>query len=152
MNRIEAIKMAMAMAVDEDAEPVQNTMYTTMKFKPYQFEEWPQAIPVLNGVVQPTPYKDSGKAHEVVIVNSQEELDALQGPGVKTVAINPDVVSSPKRVETEDDIRSELYRQAEQSGAQIDKSWSVARIEDAITSHVKKAQKPPKGSATGDVV
>lgn len=152
MNRAQALAFLAAEGGNQDAEPVQNTMYTMMKFKPYQFEEWPQAIPVLNGVVQPTPYKDNGKAHEVVIVHSQEELDALQGPGVKLVEINPDVVHSAKRVETDDDVRKELYRQAEQSGAQIDKSWPTGRIEDAIKTHVESKRTKAKATGGGEVV
>lgn len=113
---------------------IRNTMYDMMEFPPYEFREFPQAIPVVGGKIQPTPYNAKGKLHPVVIVNSQAELDALQGPEVELVPINPTQVSaeSVQRVETEDDVRAALYRQAEQLGVKIDKKWSVARIEDTI--------------------
>ena len=132
----------MARVETSDLNVKQKTMYDTMEFTPYEFSEWPQAIPVQDGKVMPTPYitegRLKGKLHDVVIVNSQAELDALQGPQVKVVPVNPDAASGPLRVETEDDLRAELYVQAEQVGAQIDKSWSVERIEAAIKKQAQK--------------
>lgn len=117
---------------------IANTMYDQMVFPDYEFHEWPQAVPVNEaGELQPTPYQPplkSGKieAWPVVIVHSQAELDALRGPEVTLVPVNPDAPASALRVESEDDIRKALYLQAEQAGVKIDKKWSVARIEDAL--------------------
>ncbi len=122
-----------------DLDVRQSTRYDNMKFKPYEFAEFPQAIPVVGSEVQKSPYNAKGKLHEVVIVNSQEELDALQGPQVRLVPVNPDAAVSASRVETEDDVRAVLYVQAEQLGVQIDKRWSVERIESAVKTAAAKA-------------
>lgn len=116
---------------------IPNTVYDHMEFPAYEFEEWPQAVPVNDaGELQPTPYQPplkSGKveAWPVVIVHSQAELDALRGPEVTLVPVS-EAGGNALRVEGEDDIRKALYIQAEQAGVKIDKKWSVARIEDAL--------------------
>lgn len=109
-----------------------NTMYDNMEFEPVEFREFPMAIPVVNGVVQPTPYDAKGKSHPVVIVHNQFELDELKGGEAKLVPVNPEALLSPKRVETEEDVRAQLYVEADQAGAQIDRRWSVAKIQRAI--------------------
>lgn len=109
-----------------------NTMYDNMEFPAYEHREFPMAIPVVDGKVQPTPYDDRNKAHPVVIVHSQEELDVLKGGGADLVPVNPDAATSALRIETEDDVRAQLYVEAEQAGAKIDKRWSVEKIQRAI--------------------
>lgn len=111
---------------------IPNTMYDRMAFPEYEFREWPQAIPVVDGVVQKSPYDARRKAHPVVMVHSQEELDALLSGSARVVPVNPDAVVSAGRVESEDDIRADLYVRADQVGAKIDKRWSIERIERAI--------------------
>lgn len=120
-----------------------NTMYDNMEFAPYEYREFPKAVPVLDGVVQDTPYDAKHKAHPVVIVHSQAELDALKGPEVTLVALDEadPSPSAPTRVQTEDDIRKVLYVQAEQASVKIDKKWSVERIEDTL-----------RAAKSGDVV
>lgn len=108
-----------------------NTIYDKMEFPDYEHREFPQAIPFVDGQVMPTPYDARNKAHPVVIVYSQEELDALQGPKVTLVPVS-EGSETALRVENEDDIRRVLYVQAEQAGVQIDKRWSVERIEKAL--------------------
>ncbi len=122
-----------------DRKQLNHTMYDHMVFPEYEYAEFPMAVPVVDGVVQDTPYDENHKHHEVVIVGSQAELDALKGPGVVLVPINPDAVTSAQRVESEDDIREALYEQAKQLGVNIDKRWSVPRIEDTL-----KAASAPK--------
>jgi hypothetical protein len=112
-----------------------NTAFDQMEFPEYEFHEFPAAVPVVNGKVMPTPYDENNKAHPVVIVNSQDELDALRGPEVVLVPVSGD--SNTLRVENEDDIRAVLYVQAEQAGVQIDKRWSVARIEATLQEAAK---------------
>lgn len=109
-----------------------STMYDNMEFEPVEYREFPMAIPVVGGVVQPTPYDARGKSHPVVIVHSQAELDELKGGDAKLVAVNPDALDSPKRLVTEDDERAQLYIDAEQAGATIDRRWSTAKIQRAI--------------------
>lgn len=112
---------------------IPNTIYDRMAFAEYEFREFPYAVPVVDGVVQATAYDAKHKAHPVVVVNSQEELDALKGGEAVLVPVAPNAVESASRIETEDDVRDRLYVQAEQAGARIDKRWSVERIEKAIS-------------------
>jgi hypothetical protein len=118
----------------------QNTIYDKMEFPGYEFREFPAAVPVVGGKVMPTPYDERGKSHPVVIVESQAELDALQGPEVTLVPVT-EGSGHAMRVENEDDIRKVLYVQAEQAGVTIDKRWSVARIEDALQNAAKAKDK-----------
>lgn len=123
-----------------DLEIPQKTFYDNFRFKAYEFAEFPMAVPVNDaGVLQPTPYDKKNKLHPVVIVQSQEELDALKGPEISLVEVSPGVQGGPMRLETEDDVRAALYVQAEQVGAKIDKRWSVEKIEGAIRDVVSKA-------------
>lgn len=111
---------------------IQNTMYDHMEFPPYEFNEFPMAVPVVDGVVQKTPYDAKRKAHPVVIVNSEEELEALMQDQADLVPVNPDAVVTAQRVKTEDDERDELYLRAEQLGVKVDKRWSIERIQKAL--------------------
>jgi hypothetical protein len=117
---------------DAQRKQIANTMFDQMEFPPYEFREFPQAIPVVDGKVMPTPYDERNKAHPVVVVESQAELDALQGPQVKLVPVSDAAPEGAQRVESEDDIRAVLYTQAEQARVQIDKRWSVQRIESTL--------------------
>lgn len=131
----------------------QKTQYDTLDFGDYAFAEFPMAVPVIGDEIQPTPYDGRGKLHEVVIVNSQAELDALKGPGVALVEVDPTIPNSPKRVATDEDLREALFTQAEQSGAQIDKSWPTGRIEKAIQDHEASKAKPKAAAKPGaDVI
>lgn len=111
---------------------IPNTMYDQMTFEPVEYREFPMAVPVVDGVVQKTPYDAKHKAHPVVIVNSQAELDALKGGDVETIPVNPDALSSPMRMKTEEDEREALYVRADQLGVTYDKRWKTERIQRAI--------------------
>lgn len=113
-----------------------NTMYDNMVFPEYEFREFPQAIPVVGGKIMPTPYDERHKPYPVVIVDSQEELDALSGPEVTLVPISEDVRNSAMRVESDTDIKAALILQGEQIGAKIDKRWTAERMEEAIKDHM----------------
>lgn len=110
-----------------------NTAFDNMEFPPYQYREFPQAVPVVGGVVQPTPYDRRGKAHPVVIVNSQDELDALMGDGADLTPVNPQDPKGAQRVVTEEDEREALFIRADQLGVKVDKRWSTERIQRAIS-------------------
>lgn len=109
-----------------------HTAFDQMEFPQVEYREFPMAVPVVDGVVQPTPYDAKHKAHPVVIVNSQAELDALKGGDVETVPVNPDALSSPMRMKTEEDEREALYVRADQLGVTYDKRWKTERIQRAI--------------------
>lgn len=106
----------------------QNTIYDNMEFPDYEFREFPMTVPVVDGKVQKTPYDANHKAHPVVVVNDQSELDDLMGPG----AVMVEVAAGSARLQNEDDIRAALYIQADQAGVTIDKRWTVARIEETL--------------------
>lgn len=110
-----------------------NTMYDNMEFPAYEFREFPMAVPVLNGVVQDSPYDARGKSHPVVIVQNEDELQALTGPqAASLLPVSEERVTRTLRVQGEVDIRKALYAQAEQAGVKIDKKWTVSRIEDTL--------------------
>ncbi len=119
---------------------IPNTMYDKMDFPPHEHREFPMAIPFVDGKIMPTPYNARNKAHPVVVVNNQEELDELQGPQVRTVALDP--AGAASRLENEDDIRALLYTQADQKGVKIDKRWSVEKIEGEISKASAPAPAP----------
>ena len=110
----------------------QHTAFDKIEFPPYQFREYPKAIPVdETGAPVDDQYVAAGKRRvqrDVVIVRSKREEDALRGPGVTTVEVGP----GQFRVENEDDARQVLFEQAEVRGINIDRSWSVERIEQAL--------------------
>lgn len=141
------------MSEPRDLKVPNHTVYDSMQFPDYEFREFPMGIPVHNGKIMDSPYDGNHKAYPVVIVESQAELEALRGPEVTLVPVKAG--DTTMRVESEDDVRAALYIQAEQTGATIDKTWSVPRIEDTIKRHVAglQAQKAvSKGKATADVV
>ena len=126
---------------------IRNTMYDKMSFPEYEHREFPMAVPVVNGVVQLNdkgefqPYNERRKAHPVVIVKSQAELEALRGGEVELVPVNPDAADTASRLESEEDVREELYVRADQAGVKFDKRWSIERIERAIAD--AKAESKP---------
>jgi len=126
------------MAEKPAPKQIASTVFDKMTFPDYEYREFPKAIPVVDGVIQPTPYNSRNKAHPVVIVKDQAEWDALKAGSVNLVPVNPDVVQSAERLESEDDVRERLYVEADQAGAKIDKRWSIERIEKAIA----EAKKP----------
>lgn len=133
-----------------EAAPIRQlptNVFDRMTFPDYEFREFPMAIPLVNGIpstdpaVLKDPYDRSVKpvkAYPVVIVNSQAELDALSAGEVEMVPVAPLAVESANRVETEEDVRDELYVRADQAGIKYDKRWSIERIEKAIA----ESQKP----------
>lgn len=127
--------------VDEDGPRIRqkpNTMYDNMTFKKVRYREYPKAIPVVGGKIMDSPYDARGKSHPVVIVASEAEEDALRGPGVTLVTTDVRVLDAPQRVETEDDIRRTLMRQADHLGAKVDGRWSIEKIEAAVQAAARK--------------
>jgi len=109
-----------------------HTVFDQIEFPPYEFREFPMAVPIYaeTGEVAPTPYNERGKSHPVVLVQNQAELDALMGPGVTLVPVG----DGSSRLQTEADIRAELYEQAETRGVFIDKNWPVERIQAVLNA------------------
>lgn len=109
---------------------VNRTQYDEMEFGDYEFREFPMAVPVVDGVIQPTPYDGNKKAHPVVIVNSQAEYDALKGGDVEVVP--QDYEGTVSRVKTEDDEIEALMTEASQAGVKLDRRWSPERMRKTI--------------------
>lgn len=132
------------MSQPRDRKQTNHTFYDSMVFPDYTFAEFPAAVPYVNGKVpldakgKPNPYDDNHKAHPVVIVNNQAELDELLSGDAETVPVNPNAVESAERVRTEEDEREALFTRAEQLGVKVDKRWSTERIQKAIDD----AEKP----------
>lgn len=108
--------------------PKMQTMYDNMEFKKREFMEYPKAIPFVDGKVQDSAYDKRGKPYPIVVVNSHAEEEALRGENTDIVPVSTGV----SRVEGEDDVRKALYIRADQSGALIDKRWSIERITKTI--------------------
>lgn len=109
------------------------TLYDDMAFPDYEYREFPMAVPYVNGRVMESPYDENNKAHPVVMVNSQDELDELSGGKAEVVPQNYEKTVS--KVKTDDDEKDELLVKADQLGVKVDKRWSVDRIEKAIKDH-----------------
>lgn len=126
-----------------ERKQVNHTFYDDMVFPEYDFREFPMAVPVVDGEVQLdekgkfAPYDARRKAHPVVLVNNQAELDELLAGTAETVPVNPNAVESAERVRTEEDERDELIVRADQLGVKVDKRWSTDRIERAIADAEK---------------
>ena len=134
----------------------QPTVYDQFDFPEYEYSEFPRAIPVNEaGEVQPTPYKPNGKTWGVVHVQDQAEFDALMG-GAKLIEVNPTAIeSSPKRVETEQDIKDRLLALAKRSAGRARgwRRWSPERMQKALDDHrsrgeVRKSSRPISSGAS----
>lgn len=98
---------------------------------------------------QKKPYGADGKPLKGIVVRSEEELAAVRGlePAPKPAVVptaNPTLepTSSPgvQRVQTPEDERAALILEADTAGVQIDRRWSLARIQDALDAHRAEQQ------------
>jgi len=112
---------------------IRSTVYDNMEFPQVEYREYPKAIPVVNGVVQDSPYDAKRKPHPVVMVYNEFEEDELRGGGAELVDVNPaQVKDGVQRVETEEDVRAKLYVRLQQLGVQFDKRYSVQRLQKLL--------------------
>lgn len=104
--------------------------YAETEWEAWEFREYP--LMVYPGAKdQSRPYDERGKPLPGVIVHSAEEAKRALGGEVSTVSTSSKGVS---RIETDDDSRERVIAEARELGIKFDKSWSVARIQDAIDS------------------
>lgn len=121
--------------------------YETTEWPDWSFEEWPMMVYPGSADGGKTPDRHPTKAgaflQTPVIVHSEEERRAvleIEEP-VEKEAARPvsttlvDAGAGVKRLQTEDDQRLALITEAETLGVQIDKRWSVARMQDAIDTY-----------------
>lgn len=128
--------------------------YANADWPEWEFREFPMMV-YPGAADQKKPYDADGKVLPGVLVNSEEErrevLNIEDEPAEVEVA--PKAAPKPKapaklvatatpgvkRVATEADELTELQGEAEDLGVTYDRSWSLARLQDAIDTH--KAQK-----------
>lgn len=126
--------------------------YENTEWPDYEFMEYPMMVyPGSNdGGKTPDPHPTRpGKFLQegVIVKDEQERRDVLQiadpveqeAPRARKTQLVPTATKGVSRVKTEDDERAELLQEAETLGVQIDKSWSLARLQDAIDTHKQEA-------------
>lgn len=126
--------------------------YENTEWPDYEFREYPKLV-YPGAPDQSKPYGANGKPLKGIQVNNPEEerealgLDAPEGgeeadPKERRVSTSTragkTMQTSAKgvdRLRNEADEKEEMIAEAEALGVQIDKSWSPARIADAIETH-----------------
>ena len=127
--------------------------YENAEFPDYEYREFPMMVyPGAEDASRPykTKGKQAGKPLDGIIVNNEEERrvalglgseeaedtgatrKALPTRGGKTM---PTSAKGVDRLRTDDDEKEDLLQEAENLGLKVDKSWSVARIQDALDTH-----------------
>ena len=127
--------------------------YENAEFPDYEYREFPMMVyPGADDPAKPykTKGKQAGKPLDGIIVNNEEERrvalglaseeqeetgatrKALPTRGGKTM---PTSAKGVDRLRTDDDEKEDLLQEADNLGLKVDKSWSVARIQDAIDTH-----------------
>lgn len=140
--------------------------YENTIWEDYEFREFPMMIYPGSKDGGKTPDRDPTKPGKFlqtpVTVANQAEFEAVMGLATtEAEAPKPAAAAAPakaaklvpasggtQRLETEEDQRAELLEQAKVRGLQVDATWSVARIQDAIDTH----DAAKRGGAGKDVV
>lgn len=127
--------------------------YENTEWADYEFREYPMMV--YPGAVDPLkPYKTSGKEKGkplggILVHNDDErraalglEADEPEETGATRKAIPtrggktmPTSAKGVDRLRTDDDEKDDLLREAENLGVKVDRTWSVARIQDALDTH-----------------
>lgn len=118
--------------------------YAEMEFPDWEFHEFPMAVYPGSADGGKTPDRDhrgQPRQQAVIVQNEEERRTVLEI--AEAVAPEPAFTPAAKlvseggvqRLATEADERADLISQAEVLGVQIDKRWSLARIQDAIDEH-----------------
>lgn len=118
--------------------------YETTDWEDYEFREFPMMV-YPGAKDQSKPYGSNGKPLKGIIVqNAAEAREALgldepeegeKAPAPKKSATVPTGAKNVDRLRNEDDDKADALAEAEVLGLKVDKSWSVARIQDAIDTH-----------------
>lgn len=116
--------------------------YANADFPDYEYVEYPKMI--YPGADDPRkPYDAKGRPLQGIIVqNEAEEREAMgleapeaEAPAARTPRAVETGSPGTKRMLTPADEKAELLEQANTLGVKVDKSWSLARIQDAIDTH-----------------
>lgn len=121
--------------------------YENTEWDDYEFREYPMMIYPGSKDGGKTPDRDPTRPgrflQEAVTVNSEAERLAALGldeaeaeeaapAPVPTKAKLIPTGKGTSRLQTPDDERAELLEQCETKGIQVDKTWSIARLQDAL--------------------
>lgn len=135
--------------------------YENTEWPDYEYREYPKIV-YPGAKDQSKPYGANGKPLRGIQVNSEEEERealGLEDDGAEAETAAPTtarkngaqrggatVSTSARGVErlrTEEDEKNDLIEEAETLGIQFDRSWSPARLQDAIDTHkAEKAEEP----------
>ncbi len=123
--------------------------YAETEWEDWEFREFPMMV-YPTATDQKKPYDANGKPLPGVIVNSDEELRQVMGfdepeaeaeaPKAPAARKKPETVDAGggvSRLKTEADEREEVIAALTTAGVQFDKSWSLARLQDALDTHNK---------------
>lgn len=121
--------------------------YENTEWPDYEFREFPMMLYPGSEDGGKTPDRhptQPGKfLQDPVIVQNEEEARAVLGlaaEGSKKAPEAPTLIDAAgsrgvRRVRTEADDKAAVLEEAEVLGLPVDKSWSIARIQDAIDTH-----------------
>lgn len=104
--------------------------YAETEWEAWEFREYPMMV-YPGAKDQARPYDERGRPLPGVLVQNADEARQAMGLEVSTVATSSKGVA---RIETDDDSRERVIAEAKALGIKFDKTWSVARIQDAIDS------------------
>ena len=119
--------------------------YENTIWEDYEFREFPMMVYPGSSDGGKTPDRDETKPGKVANIAEFEAVMGLEAkeeapakPAAKPTAKAPQLVpgaGGAQRLKTEEDERAELLEQAGVKGVQVDATWSIARIQDAIDTH-----------------
>jgi hypothetical protein len=121
--------------------------YETTEWPEYEFKEFPMMVYPGSKDGGKTPDRDPKKPRKYlqtpVVVNNEAELRtalALAPEDVDEATASNSGIGrgTARRMKTADDERAVLLEEADSLGLTVDKSWSIARLQDAIDT--KKAE------------
>lgn len=118
--------------------------YENTEWDDYEFREYPLMY-YPGAKDQSKPYGANGKPLRGIVVKNAAELREARGleepdepeapaPTRKPTTV-PTGAKGVERLRTEEDDRKEALEQADVRGLKVDKSWSLARIQDAIDTY-----------------
>lgn len=120
--------------------------YANMEWPEYEYREYPKMV--YPGAKNPAkPYDAKGRPLRGILVKDEAEEAEVMGepapqqerePERETGRLVPTGSANVERLKTPEDEKAELIERAGVLGVQIDKRWSIAKIQDAIDTHQQK--------------
>lgn len=129
--------------------------YENTDWPDYEFREFPMMVYPGSSDGGRTPDRDPKKPgaflQDAIVVNNEAERraalelepeEAEEAPAARKAEFVETSSRGVRRLKTADDDRAEALEEADALGVQVDKSWSLARIQDAIDTHRAEAAAP----------